>query len=283
MKRFTAVSLLLLIVISASFGLPVARRTVGEVPGEIISLSRQADFARFIQQIGFSDEQLVRISGLVQSTRSGIFETHEEGIALMEQALEEAIAGNVEQSRETEQRARALIAEARTHVQKYLDSMRETVTVAQQERMLSLSGSKARFKFGTDSRFDQRVFQHSLAVISEAPDRYRFRGRDGRVFVVPGKQFEMPYYQVLPEKITARYLARIELPEAFRELPLGRLFEMIPERERSIVEEKVKSVVERFERLLPDARVVRKTSFDAICLTFLLEENAEVLRRIAEQ
>ncbi|GEM_PF-3952295 len=283
MKKTTVFLLVFVLITAASFSMVGSRRLAGGDFQEAASLARQTEFARFIQQIGFSDEQLVKISELVDSTRSAIAKAHEEGIALMEQALEEAIAGNVEQSRQTERNARALISETRTFIQEYLDSMRETVTVAQQERMFSLAGSRMPFNASVDSRFDRSMLQQRLGVIVEPQAKLRIPGHDGRSFDALGKQSVMSHARVLAEKTTVRYPARVELSEAFGELPLRRLFEMIPEREREIVEERLRGLMERVERLLPDREVLRKTRFDAICLTFLLEENAEILRRIAEQ
>jgi len=277
MKKLLVVVLFAALVGSAVFSFVGERRVLGDGLHEAAKLSRQAEFARFIHEVGFSDAQLHLINELVQETRSALKETSEESLRSMERAVEEAIDGDIEKSRQTEQEAREAILDARLHVREFVDSMRNIVTVAQQEKMFELARNSLWGYLGQNS---------SLAVENPREHFIKWdntlvtqRRRDLQAFIPSIGNTQVRY---LMTEVAGRNVRDINIPEVFDRVPMDKLYEVLPDNAKERIRDALKDSFGRLQRRIVQVGQRGMPSFEEICLTFLVEDNAEVIRRIVE-
>ncbi|HAA86464.1 MAG TPA: hypothetical protein DCE14_09000 [Kosmotogaceae bacterium] len=282
MRKLTVILIVVLLVVSTSLSFVGPRKLGDDYLQQGNSLSRQAEFARFIHVVGFTEQQLFEINRLVQSTRQSLLEAFDEAIHFMELAVEEAVAGDIDKSKETEKEARQIAVESRSYVQDFVVSMRNIVTVAQQEKMYELLGSAIGRRFFPFGRFAQGTCMN-----------YPWsRSADSTVWKLPNSNswtFPENYHRHSPSKSGAsvRYLPRRDLFELIEEMPGQGTPKPLPEDARKIIQERLRESFQTLEQMLPKAREMHQSvtikQSDMIYLIFLQEDNAEVLRRIVEE
>lgn len=282
MRRLTVILVVVLLIVSTSLSFVGPRKLGGDYLQQGNSLSRQAEFSRFIHEAGFTEQQLREINLLVENTLTSLQEAHDEVIALMERAVHEAVAGDIDKSRETEKEARQIAAESRSCVQDFVASMRNIVTVAQQEKMLELLGSLVDQRFPAFSQCTQDIGRDFLMNRSDHLAA-RYQSQEYARARLHFAQTKNPFNP----RITGRLHPRTDLFDMNEEMPGERILRVLPEDARKVVQDRLRENFPMLEQMLPKVRERSiSTSIrepDMIYLMFLQEDNSEVIRRIVEQ
>ncbi len=91
-----------------------------------------------------------------------------------------------------------------------------------------------------------------------------------------------PVNYVMTE-VAGRDVREMNIPGVFDRIPMDRLYEALPDEVKERIQETLKENLGRIQRRVAHIGQREIPSFEEICLTFLIEVNAEVIRRIAEE